>query len=606
MAKEREVDIARLCAAMQRSRQTLSYPRQQRFDMVRQYVGAHWSEEGSQKPVPCNLLAAYISIVGRKLIAQNPRVLLSTWDRAMRPTVKAMNQWVNKEIVKMDLAMTLQRNVLDALFSVGCCKVALATPADSALHGWQHKAGKPFAQRVDLDDLVFDVHARDFSEVGYIGHRFRAPLAAIKESKIYSRERRQLAATDDRIYNLEGDERIGFLGRTTLAGEDEEYEDFVDLWEVYLPRHQLVLTLVDDQLLGAGALADKAKGKALRIQNWLGPEKGPYHILGMGTVPGNPMPKAPMQDLYDLHIAINAMLRKLVRQAERQKEVLPVRTGQSEDGSRIIETNDGEAFRSDGEPPVPVNFGGPNQANFQTMEAFRNLFSWLAGNLDIMGGLSPQSRTAHQDEMLNQNSSATLAEMQARVTVHTADIVKALCWYWHHDPLNVTTAEYSVPGMPQISTALRTWPNNPAVHQNVPGRMVRSHDFDDMDIAVDPFSLQYQTPQSRLAALNQLVSQVIAPMMPLLQQQGVAFDINAYLEKWARYNDSPDVTEIVTIREPPQESSSSPDENQSVRPGQTTRNYVRRSLGQDSAQAKAAQTQNQPSWEPSKNGAGAA
>ncbi len=51
------------------------------------------------------------------------------------------------------------------------------------------------------------------------------------------------------------DERIGLLGRTTLAGETEEYEDFVDLWEVYLPRHKLVLTLVDDQLTGAGPIA---------------------------------------------------------------------------------------------------------------------------------------------------------------------------------------------------------------------------------------------------------------------------------------------------------------------------------------------------------------
>src|SRR5207253_10472217 len=45
-------------------------------------------------------------------------------------------------------------------------------------------------------------------------------------------------------------------------------------------------------------------------------------------------------------------------------------------------------------------------------DQLKQLFSSQAGNLDIMGGLSPQSKTAHQDAMLNQNSSQSIADMQ--------------------------------------------------------------------------------------------------------------------------------------------------------------------------------------------------
>ncbi len=75
-------------------------------------------------------------------------------------------------------------------------------------------------------------------------------------------------------------------------------------------------------------------------------------------------------------------------------------------------------------------------------------------------------------------------------------------------------------------------------------------------------------------------------MMPILQKQGVSFDLNAYLTKIAKYMDMPDLAEIMTVQEPPQiEGQSEPE--QPGMPANTNREYTRHNvsektrLGQD-------------------------
>lgn len=589
-------DISRLCSAMQKSRLALRQPRSERLHAVKQYIGAHYSEEANIQAVPCNLIATYVGIVGRKLIANHPRVMLSTMLQSSKPTVNAEESWVNKQIEKIQLKNTLARAVIDALFSLGIVKVGLATPADAAMLNWGLSAGEPFAEVVDLDDFVYDVHARDFSQASYIGHRYRVPLKAIKESKIYGKQRKELTASDDPIFNLEGDERISILGRTYYA-QGEEFEDMVDLWEVFLPRHQLVVTLMDHQLAGATVEGfDPFRGKALRIQRWLGPLQGPYHFLGLGgIVPGNAMPKGPIQDLIDLHEAVNRMLRKLIRGCDRLKENTFVQGQASEDGSRLLKSNDGEIIKVD--HPDMINrvvMGGPDQNLFQVFGAFKELFSWLAGNLDSMGGLSPQAKTLGQDEMLAQSSSATITSMQEQTVNLVRSVTSALIWYEHHHPTKVMRTHKNIPGLNQPLMRRVT----PQQRQQLP--------WEELEIQVDPYSMQAATPQSRLSDLNGVMSGVIIPLAQQLAAQGIIPDMNAYLAKIAKYMNMPDLPDIITYAEPPQpEGQPSPGGGSPPpQPANTTRNYVRRSVGGATAGGQMLQTANamKPNGQQQSNG----
>lgn len=566
-AKRGEVDSERLCKAVIAARKVLRETRETRREMVRQYAGYHWGNESARREVPLNLIGLYAQIVGRNLFAKNPRVMLSTFDRQHKPTVNAMNRWANKEIERSGFADVMRRVVLDGLFSYGVCKVALATPQDASSQGWNLRAGTPFCDWIDMDDFVFDTFARDFNSCTFIGHRYRVPLSAAKDDRRFAAHRKNLIPTPVQDYNEEGDERIGHIGRGDEDAEEDEFEEHVDLWEIYLPRKRLVLTFASED----GANPD---GEPLLVQEWVGPDCGPYHVLGFQIVPGNALPKGPIMDLIDQHEQINGMLRKLSRQAERQKDLLLVMN--DEDVDRIKDANDGEAVRvhnPNGGQQVP--FGGPNATLFAYFTAMKDLFSWQAGNLDSMGGLAPQAKTLGQDKMLSENASRTVADLQETTIAFTSRVLKAMCWYWWHDPFQTMQTVYQVEGLEEVSVNLEATPQDRA---QVP--------FNSLEIKVDPYSMQFSTPQSRGAALNQLIQQIVLPALPLLQQQGITFNMQKFLEIMAGYLDMPDLQEVVSIQEPIQDRMEPAPEPDGPRmPQSSTREYVRHNRSERTPQA---------------------
>lgn len=568
MKKYDSLDIPGLCAAILQSRLARRYIRRQRREAVRQYVGMHWSEEGYPDRVPVNLISLFVNIYGRSLIAQNPRVMLSTFLKPFKPTVHALEQAINERIEHIRLADTLQRVVIDALFNMGLAKVALATPSDAAVHSWNLRAGEAFVEHVDEDDFVCDPHARCWEELAWVGHRYRVPIDTVKDdSRNYTKARKDLTPVDDDPFDHVGEEKTSMLGRTYVGGITQEWGSYVDLWEIYLPRHRLVLTLQDESLT--------VKNEPLRVQKWVGPDSGPYHMLGMQTVPGNFNPKAPIHDLLDTHEAANNAFRKLIRTIERVKENTYVTGGALEDGSRIMKADDGDIIRVDRPEDIKqvVMGGSAIQPVMAVATALKDLFSYLGGNLDIAGGLSPQSKTAHQDEMLNQNSSRVMNDMQQQVIKFTQNVVTALCWYEHHHPLKTHQSQFQLQGAPQFGITRQVTPQQRA---QIP--------FDALKVRVDPYSLKPQTPEGRVQALNQLLTQILIPLSAQLQQQGIVLDLNKYLEKIGQYMDMPDLQEIVTIRQPPAQTGGG--DGGGDKPGMppsTTRNYVREN--------KSAQTQ---------------
>ncbi len=180
--------------------------------------------------------------------------------------------------------------------------------------------------------------------------------------------------------------------------------------------------------------------------------------------------------------------------------------------------------------------------------------------------------------MLGTNSTAGVAEMQGAVIEAVSGAMKAMCWYWWEDPFRVMQTTHSLPGLPGIS-----------IERTVTPQQRRRGRFDDLDIRVDPYSMQYQTPQQKLQALDETVKGILAPLMGLLQQQGVMFDAQAYLAKRAELLDMPDLADIVTVAAPPVADTATPQEGGAAGPqAETTRNYVRRSLGGESQQGQGA------------------
>lgn len=551
------VDVARLGDAKRECRRHLEFYRAQRLDAVRQFVGTRGAKNGPDRPVVLNLLSLYVSTMVRALVGKDPRVMLSTHDQRLKPMVSAAEEWANRQVERMYLGETLQRCVLDALFCIGVAKVSLCDPAQAAMRGWQDQGGVPAVWPVDLDDYVVDVYAPDRSSRAFEGHRYRVPKEAAED---FFRAKID-ADSEDRNYNEPGDERIGLLTRDSRSGVDE-MEDYVSLWELYLPRHDLVVTLKDDHGTGSTSESD-----VLKVQPWVGPPCGPYHALYLvPPTPGSVMSKGPVSDVLDLHLAVNNIYRKLIRQAMRQKSVLPYRN--AEDVSKLTNTDDGVGFQCDTPNELKeLSFGGPNQGLALIGPHLKDLFSWMSGNLDVLAGLSSDADTATQEKLLNANSSRMVSDMQSSVVSWTARVLDSLCWfYWHH-PRAVMNSSYSPGGLSAYSVNRQVTPQDRATGS-----------YDDIDVKVDPYSLSHKSPGQRLAFLRSLV-QELTPLMPMLSQQGVSFNAKKYVEKVQKYADEPDVAEMFEYQEPampPQPGEGEPD---MPMPLNSSREYVHRGTG---------------------------
>lgn len=586
MAKQRKtmVDLGKLCSAMRASRKVLEPYRVARREAVRKYAGDQWSTETSFVDRPVNFLSVYLQIVSRSLISHNPQGSLSTFNKDAKPVVSAMEDWMNPEIEEMNLAESIQRVGIDAIYCMGIMKVALATPGESERSGWTIKYGQPYATPIDLDDWVMDPHARSLEQLSWCGHRSRVMIDSIKDSDLYEKaKRKKLQPNVDRQFNQPGDERISMLGRQYVTNDLDEAYEFIDIWEIYLPMEKKIITLLSND----GDTPDLSQdSEAFAEQEWVGPYCGPYHFLSlMPPVSGNAMPKGPIQDLIGLDEAMNGIVQKLMRQAARQKDLLMVASSAESDGQRISETADGEVIRVDNPDKVkPAGFGGPNPNNQAFSLQLWDFLNKIGGNIELMGGLGQQSKTATQDKMLNANAGMSMRWMQQSMIEFTSSVMKSLCWFWHHHPQKVMTSYHPIQGLA-----------NP-IERKVTPQDRQKIDFEDIRVRVDPYSLQHQSPDEKLAFLNQVIMQILTPILPMLQQQGIGINMAKYLELVAKYGSSPDLSDIITAIEVPQADPASSDAPS--KPGNTTRTYNRVNAsekteqGQSKAMQQALQGQN--------------
>lgn len=570
-ARSSAVGYDRLFAAMRFSRRALEPFRRNRANTVREYAGANYSAAASSFEMPVNLLARYVQIVGRSLVPKTPRLMLTARAKAQAPAVSAMQEWVNLRLHEMHFAELLRRWVTDALFSIGVMKVALGTPEDAAVSGYVSPAGEPFAAVVDLDDFVIDMAARDVRQVSFVGHRYRVPYeVASKVDYFDKRERAKLTPSDEFQTNSDGDERIGTVGSGYEYERERDFEEMVDLWEVYLPRTKRIVTFAAHN----GNTPD-GDCKPLRVQEWVGPDCGPYHYLMFQPVPGNLMPKAPVHDLSDLNRYSNEGYRKLIGQMMRQKSVVPVRGGAQDDAKNLRQASDGETFECENADSIKeLSWGGPNPLNAAFSQHLMDLFNKFGGNLDLLAGSNPQSKTATQDKILAQNASAGVADMQDSTVAGVSAVAEALCWFWWYHPNKVMESVRTVDGADDVSITRRLYPAGSRQPLSREGR------FDIMTCRIDPYSMTYRTPAERMQFLTALVEKM-TPLMPMLAQSGVRFDAQAYIKKIAEYADEPDVRALFTVTEPMAPPGGGGDAGGPAAAATGPREYVRRSVGAD-------------------------
>jgi hypothetical protein len=102
-----------------------------------------------------------------------------------------------------------------------------------------------------------------------------------------------------------------------------------------------------------------------------------------------------------------------------------------------------------------------------------------------------------------------------------------------------------------------------------------------LNFDIHPYSMQGQTPSEMAGKLNALMTQILMPAMPLLQQQGIGVDIQQFLRLMAKYQDIPDLDTVLRFEMPmgQEEAQMEPPR----KPSTSNRTYTRRSVSQGGA-----------------------
>lgn len=564
-------NLKKLTTAMKSSSTQLRAFREERLHAIRQYVGKHYGENGSDEKVPLNLIELAVNTYQRQIAARDPQVLCETPYRELLPGASDLQLAVNYLIRQIGLGKALNAVGVDALFGMGVLKVGLDFDTiASAEPGTIQDPGNVWVQPVPMDDWIMDMSARHYDEASYCGNRYKVPYDWAMGNQYFEKKARNklkpstLGEHPDEERGDDTDANVLSRGSST---QFEEYGENVDLWDIWLPREGLMLTFAD------GETTDP-----LRVIEWEGPAHGPYHILGFGYVPGNVMPLAPAHLWIDMHELVNRLFLKVGRQAERQKTILGVQASAAEDGKRVVNANDGEVIAVDDPGGMKeFRFGGADQQTQGMVVYLRDLFSYFAGNLDAIGGLAAQTQTVGQDRLLTASASQRVQDMQATMNAFVKGVVTDIAWYLWEDPLVKLPLTKRIPGT-DLQIPFQ-WP----VDKN--GQDRRMGELFHYNFDIQPYSLMSRSPSERLSQLIPLVQNVI---MPLTQMAGATIDVERFLKEVAELSGEPIIGNMVIYPNGEESPSRGPvrDDEGPGMPSATTRTYVRENRPAGTRQGK--------------------
>jgi hypothetical protein len=448
--------------------------------------------------------------------------------KELRGSALTLKSLVNHRLDKMRYGDTLHECVVDGLFMLG---IGITDLEPGGRVAFDMDVGVPYCASISLDDFLMDMPAKRVGAMTYMGHRYDVKASEIVSDESYRLTREfagMLGGEADEVKNEDGSDRATTISRETSR---EHYRRHLELVDVHLIEEGEILTFL------AAQHGDDATvvGDPIRIRSWKGPPEGRYDLLQFRVPPDQIMPLSPVAVLYDLHCSANTAYRKLFQSSDGAKDVFTYMSESADDAQRIKDAPHLSFLRVTNPQGVAVQrTGGIDNSQLSWAIHLTNVFKEQAGNLDLVGGLSPSSGTLGQDRLLGANASKRLQEMQDRATDFAARQMRKVAWYYFHDPnLNERIVK-------EIEGTKRTVAST-ATHDDMRG------DYLDYNYELDPYSLPNQSPSQRLQTLLGVFQGVIAPSLPFMAQQGHGIDWEAFLGIIAEYAPLPELKQIMTF-----------------------------------------------------------
>ena len=482
-------------------------------DMIKRYAGTDYNNTYTHdvQPDVDNHAFEYISLVLPKIVYDNPAVKIDS----RRPTLQgetvakvqlAMNRWINDT----QFRETLHRAAMDMMFGWGVLMtvsepVPGQRPADEAVKSL------PRVYRIAPEHFFMDPKAGHWTESRFMGHSY----AMLREELID-------AAENDDTYDMEAiQELAGNSGMnkhdgTSTYQETSKYRDEVAIYEIWCPNtgseaesdgkhHGMLYTLA---VAGPTSTDDEPfVGYVRAPQPYYGPRSGPYTLLGIYNVPGDPYPLSPLTATNQLTQEINGSLRQLVSNGQSYKRIYLVDAKNKKLATDIKEMPDRFVIPVEGldtQRVMPMELGGITAQHVQYQNLLTDKLDRQSGINDAQRGNLSGDATATAVAVAESGATVRLAHIQRQFAEGVKDSLHTVLWYFFHD--NTIVLPLGREAMMQLGEIDPIFTGG-----DVDG------DYDDLLMTIDPYSME-RTSEVVLQRRAIEVVQLIGNIAPLFAQ----------------------------------------------------------------------------------------
>lgn len=394
------------------------------------------------KKRPVNLLAFTVQTLIPLLAHKNPEHEVTPAHSILQGESAALKLQLDQLAEEVRYVKTSRINLLEAIISpFSMTKVGIRAGGDTVkVRGRQYDMGKPYVQHILPGDYFRDPFACSLDEVMWEGHKYRVPKQIAIESGLFNPkliERvptiRQSGDTFDEMRMRLENPDIGDDDRTELI-------DMIELVDVAFYDEDITI-------LATLAAADGHDTDFLRIDQYQGPEMGPYECLEFFPLPGTTIGLAPAAMLMEQHDAIVEVSQKLVKQIRRARSILAGNRAAEEDLKTAAASDDGEIAEFDDAASVrEFKLGGAIPEIVEGFGILRQIGEQAAGTPSMLAGASADTESATEYEGRMGQASSRVQDMGALMHDFNQRISKHLAFYLTTDPLIRKGGTMRIPG----------------------------------------------------------------------------------------------------------------------------------------------------------------
>ncbi len=445
-----------------------------------------------------NLIDRGIFTIVPYLVEGNPKILVETKIANCRPWAFTTQLALNFILDKMNFAeRTLIPAAINSMFGAGITRTFTEYDRVINLDDNVIKYGKQVIRVIDDADYIGDVAAKSRDDFILEGDIYKLPTEYAKD--LYFKYADDISSdcklTSDyhpeKISNGEWD-----INRLSLR----EYTSFVDL---YLYDEGITITI----------MPYGKEAKILHTVEEEGPDGSPYDFLGYKFFPGSTYPIPPAWAWHDLDVTMNVLAKTAREQAESQKDILVVEPQNRDFGKKVVTAKNLDVMEATNakEGINKLSFGGVNPDNYNWMNFAEQSFTKTGANPDILAGRGAQAPTLGQEQMVFQNASRIVGNMNTRFQGFMTSIVNKLAFRVLQDPSEYIPLMHQIPGVGDL----------PKVFSSAD----RVGDFYDFVFKITPYSTQRKSPEVLGQQLMAFMTQWVLPTYQFAAQQGAELDV---------------------------------------------------------------------------------